>query len=122
METENEAIPQIAFGFAGGIGITGSVCGAVAGAVMAISLKLGKVDTMEDRLRCFLVARDFRRRFEAEMSTIYCSELTGMDMAEVDLTTEGFAQLMSASTPEKVCFPAVGTAYRLVIDLLQEKV
>ena len=120
METENEAIPQIAFGFAGGIGITGSVCGAVAGAVMAISLKLGKVDTMEDRLRCFLVVREFRRRFEAEMDTISCSELTGMDMAEVDLTTEGFAQLMSDSTPEKVCFPAVGTAYRLVLDLLQE--
>lgn len=122
MELENEAIPQIASGFAGGIGITGSVCGAVVGGVMAISLKLGKVDSMEGKLRGYTLVREFRRRFEAEMGTIYCSELTGMDLMDVDLSMEGFAQLMSASTPEKACFPAVGTAYRLVVDLLQESV
>ena len=120
MEIENEAIPQIASGFAGGIGITGSVCGAVVGGVMAISLKFGKVDSMEDKLRGFSMVREFRRQFEAEMGTIYCSELTGMDLSEVDLSMEGFAKLMTDSTPEKVCFPAVGTAYRLVVDLLQE--
>ena len=120
METENEAIPQIAFGFAGGIGITGSVCGAVAGAVMAISLKLGKAEAMEDKLRSFSVIRAFRQRFEEEMGSILCAELTGLDMAAVDLTMEGFANMMTASTPEKVCFPAVATAYGLVVDLLQD--
>jgi hypothetical protein len=87
---------------------------------MAIGLKLGRADTMEERLRRWAVSREFRRRFEAEMGTISCRELTGVDLTGVDLTTEGIEQFMSSSTPQNVCFPAVGAAYRLVVDLLQE--
>jgi C_GCAxxG_C_C family probable redox protein len=117
---ENDAIPQIAFGFAGGIGITGAVCGAVVGAVMAIGLKLGRGDTIEEKLRRFAVSREFRRRFEAKMGTINCGELTGIDLAGVDLTAEGLGQLMSSDTTQTVCFSAVGAAYREVVNLLRE--
>ena len=120
METENNVFRQIAFGFAGGIGITGAVCGAVAGAVMAIGLKLGRGDTMEESLRRFAVSREFRRRFEVEMGTINCGELTGVDLSGVDLTAEGIGQFMSSDKAQAVCFPAVGVAYRLVVDLLKE--
>ncbi|MGD2206145.1 MAG: C-GCAxxG-C-C family protein, partial [Anaerolineae bacterium] len=78
---ENDVIPQIAFGFAGGIGNTGAVCGAVVGAVMAIGLKLSRGDTMEESLHRLAVPREFRRRFEAEMGTISCRELTGADLS-----------------------------------------
>ena len=61
METENDVIPRIAGGFAGGIGNTGAVCGAVIGAVMAIGLKRGRADTMEEGLRELAVVREFRR-------------------------------------------------------------
>ncbi len=120
MELENDAILRIASGFAGGIGITGAVCGAVAGAVMAIGLKLGRGDTIEEKLNRWAVSREFRRRFEAEMKTISCSELTGMDLTEVVLTTEGIGQIMSSDKLQTVCLPAVGTAYKLVVDLLNE--
>jgi C_GCAxxG_C_C family probable redox protein len=116
METENNAIPRIASAFAGGIGNTGSVCGAVVGAVMAIGLKQGRADTMEEALRNLAVAQEFRRRFEAEMETINCHELTGADLT----TPEGIEQFMASDTPRAVCFPAVGAAYRLVVDLLNE--
>ena len=116
IETENEIIPQIASLFAGGIGNTGAVCGAVVGAVMAIGLKRGRADTMEEGLRELAVAREFRRRFEAEMETISCRELTGADLT----TEEGLEQFMSSDTPQTVCFPAVSVAYRLVVDLLKE--
>jgi len=116
MEPGNDAIPKIASGFGGGIGNTGAVCGAVVGAVMAMSLKMKRGDTMDDWLRIAAVAQDFRRRFEAEMGTINCRELIGADLT----TGEGIKQLMSSDLPQKVCFPAVGTAYRLVLDLLQE--
>ena len=116
METENDVIPRIAFGFAGGIGNTGAVCGAVTGAVMAIGLKIERGDTMEEALRTFGVVQEFRRRFEAEMGTISCRELTGADLT----TEEGIKQFMSSDTPQTVCFPAVGLAYRLVVDLLKE--
>jgi C_GCAxxG_C_C family probable redox protein len=118
---ENEAIPRIASSFAGGIGMTGAVCGAVAGAVMAIGLKQERAGTMEEMLGNLAVAREFRRRFEAEMGTISCRELTGVDLIGANLTTEGIEQFMGADTPQTVCFPAVGAAYRLVVDLLKEE-
>jgi C_GCAxxG_C_C family probable redox protein len=116
METENDVIPRIASGFAGGIGNTGSVCGSVIGAVMAISLKQGRADSMEEALRNLAVTQEFRRRFETEMDTINCRELTGVDLS----TPEGVEELMSSDIPQKVCFPAVSVAYQLVIDLLKE--
>ena len=117
METGNDVIPQIASAFAGGIGNTGAVCGAVIGAVMAIGLKEGKADTMEEGLSKLAVAAEFRRRFEAEMGTISCRELTGADLT----TEEGLQQFMGSDIPQTVCFPAVGVAYRLVVDLLKER-
>ena len=116
METKNEVIPRIASAFAGGIGNTGAVCGAVVGAVMAIGLKQGRADTIEAALRNLAVTREFRRRFEAEMGDISCRELTGVDLS----TEEGVKQFMDSDTPQRVCFPAVGAAYRLAVDLLNE--
>ena len=112
IEIENDVIRRIAFGFAGGLGNTGAVCGAV----MANGLKRGRANTMEEGLRELAVAREFRRRFEAEMETISCRELTGADLT----TEEGLEQFMSSDTPQTVCFPAVSVAYRLVVDLLKE--
>lgn len=101
---------------AGGVGNTGSVCGAVIGATMAIGLKKGRGETMEQAFRNLALAQEFRRRFEAELETISCRELTG-----ADLTTEkGLQEYMSSDIPLTVCFPAVGIAYRLVVDLLNE--
>lgn len=116
IEIEDDVLHRIAFGFAGGIGNTGAVCGAVIGAVMAIGLKRGRADTMEEGLRELAVPREFRRRFEAEMGTINCRELTGVDLT----SEEGLQQFMSSDTPKTVCFPAVAAAYRLVVDLLKK--
>jgi len=116
MEIDDKIIPRIAFAFAGGIGNTGTVCGAVAGAVMAIGLMKERGDTMEEALRTLGVAAEFRRRFEAEMGTINCRELTGADLT----TQKGIEQFMDSDIPQTACFPAVATAYRLVVDLLKE--
>ena len=115
-EIEKDINPKIAFGFAGGIGNTGSVCGAVAGAVMAIGLKMGTAETMEEGMRSLAVVQEFRRRFEGEMETVNCRELTGMDLS----TAEGVEQFMKSNVPMQVCFPAVGLAYRLAVDVLKE--
>ncbi|MBD3335143.1 MAG: hypothetical protein GF355_06470, partial [Candidatus Eisenbacteria bacterium] len=105
----------IATGFAGGIGNTGAVCGAVVGAVMAIGLKLGRADTMEGMLQNLSVAGELRRRFEAEMGDIGCRELTGLDLS----TEEGVAQAMESDMSQRVCMPAVGAAFRLTRELLK---
>jgi C_GCAxxG_C_C family probable redox protein len=116
IETENTVIPDIASAFAGGIGNTGSVCGAVVGAVMAIGLNQGRAETMEELLLNLKVAGEFRRRFEAEMKSINCRDMTGIDLS----TEAGLKQFMESDTPQTICFPAVGTAYRLVLDVLKE--
>lgn len=83
---------------------------------MAIGLTKERSNTMEEMLGTLAVAKEFRCRFEAEMGTIDCSELTGADLT----TPEGIEQFMNSDIPHTVCFPAVGTAYRLVKDLLKD--
>ena len=114
---ENDFIPKVASAFGGGIGNTGSVCGSVIGAVMAISLKMGGAQDMEGWLKMAGVTHEFRRRFEAEMETIECHELTGMRMQ----TPEEIEAFMKSDAPMMVCFPAVSFAYETVLDLLKDE-
>jgi len=116
IEVDEKIIPKIAYAFAGGVGNTGAVCGAVAGAVMAIGLIKGRGETMEEMFDVLGLAAEFRNRFEAEKQTINCRELTGIDLT----TPEGIEQLMNSDTPQTVCFPAVATAHRLAVSLLKE--
>jgi C_GCAxxG_C_C family probable redox protein len=115
-EIENEIIPRIASGFGGGIGNTGAVCGAVVGGVMAIGLIKERGNTLEGWFQMASVIQEFRRRFEAEMETISCRELTGVDLT----AEEGQEQLMNSDIPLTVCVSAVGVAYRAAMDLLKE--
>jgi C_GCAxxG_C_C family probable redox protein len=114
MDTGNGVIPRIASGFGGGIGNTGAVCGAIVGAVMALSLKMEQ-GGMEEYMRLAGVIQEFRRRFGSKMGTINCRELTGLDLTD----EEGLKESMSSDVAQQVCFPAVGTAYQIVLDLLQ---
>jgi len=116
IEVDEKVVPQIAYAFAGGIGNTGAVCGAVAGATMAIGLIKGRGETMEQMMDVLSLAAEFRKQFEAERETISCRELTGIDLT----TQEGVERLMNSDVPQTVCFPAVATAYRLVVDLLKD--
>jgi len=113
---DEKVIPKIAYAFAGGIGNTGAVCGAVAGAVMAIGLIKERGKTMEEMFSTLGLAAEFRKRFENELGTISCRELTGLDLTQ----PESIEDLMNSDVTKTVCFPAVATAYRLVVDLLRE--
>jgi C_GCAxxG_C_C family probable redox protein len=113
---ENDLIPKIATCFGGGIGNTGSVCGAVIGATMAIGVVRKQSSSIQEWLATAEIAREFRRRFEDEMQTIICRELTGMDLS----TAEGQEILINSDIAMTVCFPAVAHAYRIVSELLKD--
>lgn len=83
---------------------------------MAISYKKERGATMEETFRISGLVQEFRHRFEADKNTIYCRELTGLDLS----TPEGIEQSMKNNTAQDVCFPAVGLVYRLVVELLEE--
>ena len=59
MEIED---PHVAMGFGGGMGLMGEVCGAVSGAVMAISLVKGPAGNEQEFQDIMSLVRDLRSR------------------------------------------------------------
>ena len=116
LDVDRNVIPKIAYAFAGGIGNTGSLCGAVAGAIMAIGLIKDRGETMEQMMGILSLGSEFRKRFEAKWKTVSCRELTGIDLT----MPEGLKEFMGSDVPQTVCFPAVAAAHRIVVDLLKE--
>jgi C_GCAxxG_C_C family probable redox protein len=112
---ENEIIPRIATPLGGGIGGRGAVCGAVVGSVMAIGLKHGREEAWQPRDKPYALAEEFCRRFEQEMGHLCCHELTGMDLT----TPEGREAFYTSDVPLRVCLRAGGTAFDIVMDLLE---
>jgi len=113
---KNDLIPRIATPFAGGMARTGEVCGAVVGALMCIGIKHGRDEVGQPDDKAQGLSGEFLRRFRDEMGSIQCRELTGIDLS----TPEGLQSFRSSDVPVKVCLPAAGLAYRLVLELLQE--
>lgn len=79
----NELIPKIATGFGAGIGRCGSVCGALAGGVMALSVRFGTNEpSSEKRKEVYRLASEFYRRFEKQNGSVLCRELIGYDLSD----------------------------------------
>jgi len=112
---ESEVIPRIATAFGGGIGGGGVICGAVVGSVMAIGLKYGREEPSQPRDNAYALALEFCQRFREEMGSLSCRELTGIDLS----TPEGRSAFYASDVPLRVCLPAVGAAFRLVMELLE---
>jgi C_GCAxxG_C_C family probable redox protein len=112
---QSEIIPKIATAFGAGIGGGGVICGAVVGSVMAIGLKYGREEPSQPRDTSYALAQEFCRRFQEEMGTLSCRELTGIDLS----TPEGQKAFYSSDVPLRVCLPAIGAAFRLVMELLE---
>ena len=112
---ETELIPRIATPFGGGIGGRGEVCGAVIGSIMALGLKYGPEEPSQSNQQAYALAREFCQRFEEETGSLSCRELTGIDLS----TPEGQKAFYSSDVPMRVCLPAIGTAFRIVTELLE---
>ena len=112
---QSEVIPRIATAFGAGIGGGGVICGAVVGSVMAIGLKHGREEPSQPRDKAYTLAREFCQRFQEETGSLSCRELTGIDLS----TPEGQQAFYSSDVPLRVCLPAIGAAFRLVMELLK---
>ena len=112
---ENELVPRIASMFGGGMAGTGEVCGAVVGALMCIGIKHGREEPTQSDAEGYTLSQEFLRRFRDEMGSIQCRDLTGMNLS----TPGGLQAYRSSDVRPRVCLPAAGLAYRLVLELLQ---
>ena len=107
---------RIAAPFGAGIAYTGSTCGAVTGALMAIGLRYGH-DVSEgeppnrdmfERLEAFMSA------FEKQHGSVFCRVLLGQDVS----TEHGLAAAREEGLFETRCPRYVGDAARLVGEIL----
>jgi len=80
---KSRIIPKIATPFGGGIARTGSVCGCVTGALMAIGLRLGRTKNTEEREPAYTVTTSFLDNFEDRFGSLLCRDLTGCDLRTI---------------------------------------
>ena len=79
---KNDFVPKIATGFGGGIGRCGSVCGALTGGVMALSVRYGTNEpSVEKRLQTYELSRKFFEQFEKRNNGVLCRDLIGYTLS-----------------------------------------
>ncbi len=90
------------------------MCGALVGAVMAVGLKHGRARGDEDNRAAYGRSQKILRRFQEEMGSDLCRELTGMDLS----TPEGSQAFRQSDVPERVCRRCIVAAARLAEEQL----
>mgnify|MGYP001770070194 CR=1 FL=1 len=81
---QSDWIPKIATGFCAGISRMGGTCGAVSGAVMAISLFCGRNDPSVPLTDSYPPIQAFIQRFEETFGSMNCVQLIHCDLATED--------------------------------------
>jgi C_GCAxxG_C_C family probable redox protein len=85
---ESDLLPAIATGFCGGVSRRGGMCGAVSGAVMAISLVNGRRSAADSREAAYAAVQSLVDGFVKEFGSVNCPELLGLHLG----TDEGRAE------------------------------
>jgi C_GCAxxG_C_C family probable redox protein len=116
-EIEDSIIPKLATGFGGGIGRRGSLCGAFAGSVMAIGMKMGRTDPTDKETvsRVYTKCQQFWDQFEKEFGSNICYNITGYH-----LNNEEERQKWLASGGMGKCAALVEKTARMLCDFLKE--
>lgn len=83
---DESAALKLASGFGGGIGCTGSTCGALTGAVMAMGLHCGTADSADKttKLGIYRKVRRLTEEYKLRTGSTICRELMGFDMSTPD--------------------------------------
>ena len=110
----NRLIPKIATAFGGGIGRRGSLCGALAGAIIAIGLKHGtNTPILEKKEKAYKLAQEFYEQFVKEFGSPLCRELIGYDLTK----PEELEMVRKLNIREEKCSHFVKKAVEILIGL-----
>jgi C_GCAxxG_C_C family probable redox protein len=77
---ESELLPKVATAFCGGMSRTCGTCGALTGAMMGISLALGRSKAEESVQPSYAATQKLIREFEQEFGARECHVLLGCDL------------------------------------------
>lgn len=94
------------------------MCGALTGAVMALSLKYGRttLSETENYEKCMAKTRKLLKSFEETFGSILCWELTSCDLT----TAEGRQKFKEEQIREKKCTKYVAEVMRILLNLTRE--
>lgn len=110
---------KVAQAFGGGMGRTGSTCGAATGALMVIGLKHSITDPKDGKTKQFAhkLAREFLNRFRQRNGSLLCRDLLGCDIS----TEEGFRMAQDKGLTKTVCPKLVKDAADIIEAVLSEE-
>jgi C_GCAxxG_C_C family probable redox protein len=117
LKIHDSALPQLASGFGGGVGLRGSLCGALTGAVIVIGMKAGRTDP-EDRKtlqKVYDKCQQVWGQFEKEFGSVNCFDITG-----AHLDNEEECQKWLAAGGREKCCDLVEKMARILCDFLFE--
>ncbi|MBU2497599.1 MAG: C-GCAxxG-C-C family protein [Proteobacteria bacterium] len=114
-QIRNKLIPRIATGFCSGVARTGGQCGAVSGAILAISMLCGRDSNATPVESNYRIVRSFIGKFKKAFGDTNCFSLLGCPLD----TPEGQAWYKENNLLEK-CVAFTREAGRLAISTLQE--
>ncbi len=112
----NPLVPRIATPFGGGIARSASICGCVAGAIMGLGAKYGRMQSSEDREKAYSVAISFMNTFEKRFGSLICYDLIGCDFR----TSEGHKRFEELK--ESRCANFVKGAIEIVLEIENQTV
>ncbi len=95
---------------------TGHICGAVNGAIMAISLFSGRSTPDEDLDMNYAMVQELMDSFENEFGTISCLQLLGCDLQ----TPEGQQRFEKKNMIEQ-CFTYTEKATEIAMSIIEKK-
>ncbi len=104
-------------GLGGGIARTGATCGALAGAIVALGVKVGRVEPEDDEKKqlCYRLGQQVISRFREDMGSTACEDIIGFVLAG-----EGGAERYAAGGfKDGKCKDAVETAVKAAIDVCE---
>jgi C_GCAxxG_C_C family probable redox protein len=114
-----DGVLKAATGFGGGVGNTGSICGALAAGVLTLGLMNGRVSLAEheEKEQTYLLCAAWRRRFVEAMGGSDCREILGVDLSDPAVRAKYWAE---PGHRERCASLTVGEAARLLVAFIEE--
>jgi 2-aminobenzoate-CoA ligase len=112
---ESDFFPKVATAFCSGMARTRGPCGALTGAIMGVSLALGRSRAGEPVYNAYAATQDLIREFEQEFGARNCDELLGCDLG----TPKGQAMFHENRLQER-CALYTGKAAEIAASIISK--
>ncbi len=112
-----EAALRLATVLGAGVACTGTgFCGAVSGALVAISMKYGRgsVKDVDAKLRAYELGKQFMAKFQEKVGSCICEKIIGINIG----TPERLKEARDLKLFETTCYAAVKTAADILETML----